>query len=71
MFTIAYSGSGDGVRPPGTEETLIMSELVLDRKREEKLAEIERLLNDPEAVMDADRVWALLAEVKRPAHQAR
>ncbi len=49
-----------------------MSELVLDRKREEKLAEIERLLNDPEAVMDAHRVWALLAEVARPPlHQAR
>ena len=48
-----------------------MSELVLDPKREEKLAEIERLLNDPEAVMDAGRVWALLAEVAPPARQAR
>ncbi|MDB5315386.1 MAG: hypothetical protein JWO26_1233 [Rhodospirillales bacterium] len=48
-----------------------MSEMVLDRKREEKLAEIERLLNDPEAQMDAHRVYALLAEVARPATQAR
>jgi len=48
-----------------------MSDMVLDRKREEKLAEIERLLNDPEAEMDAHRVWALLAEVARPAAQAR
>ena len=28
-----------------------------------KLAELERLLNDPEVSMDPNRVWSLLAEI--------
>lgn len=30
---------------------------------EAKLAELERLLNDPEVRMDPDRVWSILAEI--------
>ena len=29
-----------------------------------KLAELDRLLNDPETRMDANRVWSLVQEVK-------
>jgi hypothetical protein len=36
---------------------------------EAKLAELDRLLNDPEVRMDPDRVWSLLAELS--AHEAR
>lgn len=28
-----------------------------------RLAEIDRLLNDPEVTMDADKVWSLLADI--------
>jgi hypothetical protein len=28
-----------------------------------KLAELDRLLNDPEVRLDPDRVWSLLAEI--------
>ncbi len=38
-----------------------------EREFESKLAELDRLLNDPETRMDAHRVWALLAEVSAPA----
>ena len=38
-----------------------------EREFESKLAELDRLLNDPETRMDPDRVWALLAEVSAPA----
>ena len=31
-----------------------------------KQAELERLLNDPTTPLDADRVWALLAEISEP-----
>ena len=34
-----------------------------ERDFEAKLAELERLLNDPEVRMDPDRVWTLLAEI--------
>jgi hypothetical protein len=35
---------------------------------EAKLAELDRLLNDPEVRMDPHRVWSLLAELSaRPA----
>lgn len=36
-----------------------MTETDLDRA----LAELDRLLNDPETRMDPDRVWSILAEV--------
>jgi hypothetical protein len=32
-----------------------------------KLAELDRLLNDPETRMDAGRVWALAQELKASA----
>jgi hypothetical protein len=28
-----------------------------------KLAELDRLLNDPDVRLDADRIWTLLAEI--------
>ncbi|RAI59280.1 peptide chain release factor 1 [Roseicella frigidaeris] len=34
-----------------------------EREFEAKLAELDRLLNDPEIRMDPDRVWSLLAEI--------
>jgi hypothetical protein len=33
------------------------------RDGDDKLAELERLLNDPEVPMQAARVWELLAEI--------
>jgi len=41
-----------------------------EREFESKLAELDRLLNDPETRMDPDRVWALLAEVSSPTAAA-
>ncbi|WP_203073318.1 peptide chain release factor 1 [Falsiroseomonas ponticola] len=38
-----------------------------EREFETKLAELDRLLNDPEIRMDAHRVWALLAELSAKA----
>jgi hypothetical protein len=35
-----------------------------DADIERRMAELDRLLNDPETRMDAERVWALLAEIK-------
>ena len=32
-----------------------------------KLAEVDRLLNDPEVRLDPDRVWTLLAELASAA----
>ena len=34
-----------------------------DREFQAKLAELDRLLNDPSVRMDPDRVWSLLAEI--------
>ena len=33
---------------------------------ERKLAELDRLLNDPETRLDPHRVWSLLAELAAP-----
>jgi hypothetical protein len=38
-----------------------------DSEMARKLAELDRLLNDPETRMDAGRVWALAQELKAPA----
>jgi hypothetical protein len=35
-----------------------------ERETEAKLAELDRLLNDPETRMDPHRVWSLLAELR-------
>lgn len=40
-----------------------MSETEIERR----MAELDRLLNDPDVRMDADRVWTLLAEISRGA----
>jgi len=37
-----------------------------DSEMARKLAELDRLLNDPETRMDAGRVWALAQELKAP-----
>ncbi len=42
-----------------------------EAETERRMAELERLLNDPETRMDANRVWALLAELARPAEPVR
>lgn len=34
---------------------------------ERRMAELDRLLNDPDVRMDPDRVWTLLAEISRGA----
>jgi hypothetical protein len=34
-----------------------------ERETESKLAELDRILNDPETRMDPHRVWSLLAEL--------
>jgi len=34
-----------------------------ERDDEAKLAELDRLLNDPEVRLDPDRVWTILAEI--------
>jgi hypothetical protein len=36
-----------------------------EREIETKLAELDRLLNDPDTRMDPHRVWSLLAEISR------
>lgn len=38
-----------------------------DAEIERRMAEVDRLLNDPETRMDAERVWAIMAEVSRTA----
>ena len=42
-----------------------------EAETERRMAELDRLLNDPETRMDAHRVWALLAELARQAEPAR
>ena len=36
-----------------------------ERELDQKVAELDRLLNDPETRMDPHKVWALLAEISR------
>ena len=38
-----------------------------ERETETKLAELDRLLNDPDTQMDPHRVWSLLAELRAAA----
>ena len=35
-----------------------------DHETDRRMAELERLLNDPEVRLDPHRVWALLAEIR-------
>ena len=41
-----------------------------ERETETKLAELDRLLNDPDTRMDPHRVWSLLAELRTKASPA-
>jgi hypothetical protein len=36
-----------------------------DLDYDEKLEELDRMLNDPDANMEPDKVWTLLAEISR------
>ena len=36
---------------------------MLDVEYEQKLMELDRLLNDPDSPMEPSRVWALMAEI--------
>ena len=36
-----------------------------ERELDLKMAELDRMLNDPETRMDPHKVWALLAEISR------
>ena len=44
--------------------------MTTERDFEAKLAELDRLLNDPEVRMDPDRVWTILAEISGKDAQA-
>lgn len=35
-----------------------------DNETDRRMAELDRLLNDPEVRLDPHRVWALLAEIR-------
>jgi len=39
------------------------SDTMTDRDYDEKLEELERLLNDPDVPMEPSKVWSLLAEI--------
>ena len=43
--------------------------MTTERDFEAKLAELDRLLNDPEVRMDPDRVWTILAEISDKTQQ--
>lgn len=57
-------------RHTALEDYPVMSPMLSDRERESKLAELDRLLNDPETHMDPHKVWALLAEVSATKQSA-
>jgi uncharacterized protein (UPF0147 family) len=42
--------------------------MIRDSTEHSKVAELERLLNDPEVPMDARRVWQLVAELRFATH---
>ena len=48
---------------PLCEGTAQQEDYMTERDFEAKLAELDRLLNDPEVRMDPDRVWTILAEI--------
>ena len=48
---------------PSAERAAQQEDPMTERDFEAKLAELDRLLNDPEVRMDPDRVWTLLAEI--------
>ena len=48
---------------PGPPWAAQREDPMTERDFEAKLAELDKLLNDPEVRMDPDRVWTLLAEI--------
>jgi hypothetical protein len=55
----------------GTAARCGAGEVQSEAETERRMAELERILNDPETRMDANRVWTLLAELARPGQPAR
>jgi len=51
---------------PDVHSQALWSWRMSDSEMARKLAELDRLLNDPETRMDAGRVWALAQELKAP-----
>ena len=49
--------------PPGPKRAAQREDSMTELDFEAKLAELDRLLNDPEVRMDPDRVWTILAEI--------
>ena len=49
--------------PPSGRVAQQEDPMTTERDFEAKLAELDRLLNDPEVRMDPDRVWTILAEI--------
>jgi hypothetical protein len=64
----------DPQRPPGaggcTGLNRPRERQMTERETETKLAELDRLLNDPDTRMDPHRVWSLLAELRATARHA-
>jgi len=49
--------------PPPLPGAVQHEDPMAERDFEAKLAELDRLLNDPEVRMDPDRMWTILAEI--------
>lgn len=52
-----------GAAPLGTAQNAMLDGAMTPREYDTKLAELDRLLNDPDVPMEASRVWSLLAEI--------
>ena len=52
-----------GAEPLGSAQRIMLDGAMTPREYDIKLAELDRLLNDPEVPMEASRVWSLLAEI--------
>lgn len=52
-----------GAQPLGTAQGAMLDGAMTPREYDIKLAELDRLLNDPDVPMEASRVWSLLAEI--------
>lgn len=56
-----------GAEPLGTAPSIMLDGAMTLRDYDIKLAELDRLLNDPDVPMEASRVWSLLAEISQQA----
>ena len=59
---LAFFGSTEP--PPSTGGLAQQEDSMTEVDFEAKLAELDKLLNDPEVRMDPDRVWTILAEIR-------